>query len=60
MPSKKSTEPHPGHSKHLCALIAGGSGYTMVKELVKDPAYICAKCGRAAREGSSLCAPRKL
>jgi len=60
MPRRGYKEPHAGHSKHLCALIAGGSGYTVVKPLVKDPEYICAKCGRAAREKSSLCAPRKM
>ena len=60
MPRSKNSEPHPGHSKHLCALIAGGSGYVLVKPLVQEPQYICAKCGRAARERANLCAPRKL
>jgi len=60
MADKKHAKPHPGHSKHLCALIGGGSGYTVVKPLVKNPKYICAKCGRAARSKSNLCAGRKL
>ena len=41
-------------------MIAGGSGYTEVKPLVKNPKYICAKCGRAARKKGSLCSGRKL
>jgi len=60
MADKKHAKPHSGHSKHLCALIAGGSGYAAVKPLVKNPKYICAKCGRAARSKSNLCAGRKL
>jgi hypothetical protein len=60
MADKKHREPHSGHSNHLCALIAGGSGYTVVRPLVKNPRYICAKCGRAARKKASLCSGRKL
>ena len=60
MADKRHSEPHPGHSNHLCALIAGGSGYTVVRPLVKDPGYICAKCGRAAHKKVSLCSARKL
>ena len=60
MADKRHSEPHPGHSNHLCALIAGGSGYTEVKPLVKDPGYICAKCGRAAHRKGNLCSARKL
>jgi hypothetical protein len=53
-------KPHSGHSKHLCAMIAGGSGYKSVRPLVKNPKHICAKCGRAARKKGSLCSARKL
>ena len=60
MADKKYSGPHKGHSQHLCAMIAGGSGYTAVKPLVKNPKYICAKCGRAARKKGSLCSGRKL
>ena len=60
MADKKKREPHKGHSQHLCAMIAGGSGYTEVKSLVKNPQYICAKCGRAARKKENLCGGRKL
>ena len=57
---KKKKGPHRGHSDHLCAMIAGGSGYKEVKPLVKKPRYICAKCGRAARKKGNLCSGRKL
>ena len=60
MADKRHSEPHPGHSNHLCALIAGGSGYTEVKPLVKDPGYICAKCGRVAHCKNHLCEPEKI
>ena len=33
-------KPHSGHSKHLCAMIAGGSGYKSVRPLVKSPKHI--------------------
>jgi hypothetical protein len=58
--AKKKKKPHKGHSQHLCAMIAGGSGYKEVKPLVKNPKFICAKCGRAARKKGSLCSGRKL
>ena len=51
---------HKGHSRHLCALIAGGEGFKAVKELVAGAAYICAKCGRAAAKKKHLCKARKL
>jgi hypothetical protein len=60
MGDKKKKKPHAGHSDHLCAMIAGGSGYADVKPLVKNAKFICAKCGRAARSKSSLCSGRKL
>jgi len=60
MAKKKKQKPHKGHSQHLCAMIAGGSGYKEVKALVKNPKFICAECGRAARKKGSLCSGRKL
>jgi len=60
MAAKKQKGPHKGHSEHLCAMIAGGSGYKAVKPLVKNPKFICEKCGRAARKKGSLCSGRKL
>jgi hypothetical protein len=60
MAAKKKKGPHRGHPDHLCAMIAGGSGYKEVKALVKNPKFICAKCGRAARKKGSLCSGRKL
>jgi hypothetical protein len=60
MADKKQRKPHKGHSQHLCAMIAGGSGYAEVKTLVKKPKYICARCARAARKKASLCKARKL
>ena len=32
----------------------------MWQEAVKDPLFICKKCGRAARDARNLCSPRKL
>jgi hypothetical protein len=51
---------HKGHSKHLCAMIAGGDGYKDVRDLVLGAKYICAKCGRAAARKKNLCKARKL
>ena len=52
--------PHEGHERHLCFL--QNVGYFMVdyKELVKDPKFMCKKCGRAAVKKEYLCEPEKL
>jgi len=57
---KKKEKDAPGHSKHLCAVIAGGYGFKQVHALVMDPKFICAKCGRAAAAKRNLCKARKL
>jgi hypothetical protein len=31
-----------------------------LREIVKDPRFICAKCGRAAHDEQYLCKPKKL
>ena len=55
--------PHPGHEKHLCAMIEKGalkSGMADYKKLVKGGQYICTGCGRVAASADNLCAPERL
>ena len=55
--------PHSGHKKHLCYLVNVGFQTSRPKDylmLVKDPMFICKKCGRAAKDARNLCSPRKL
>lgn len=56
----KKEKDSPGHSQHLCAVIAGGYGFKQVHEMVGQPQFICAKCGRAAENKRNLCKARKL
>lgn len=49
--------PHLGHSKHLCDMTKRGVDLNTYKELVKDPKFICKKCGRAAAKEENLCEP---
>ena len=48
-----------GKESHLCKLVKREE-IEQVRQLVKDPAYLCTKCGRAAREQSRLCEPSRL
>jgi hypothetical protein len=45
--------------RHLCKLAKRGD-LEKVRKLVKDAAFICQKCGRAARDKENLCAPSPL
>ena len=47
---------HEGHSDHLCALVGLGID-DKYKAKIKDAKFVCSKCGRAAAEEKSLCAP---
>lgn len=54
---------HEGHAEHLCLLHNVGAldkDWAMFKELVRNPKYVCKKCGRAAREAKNLCEPESL
>lgn len=44
------------HSGHLCVL-ASQDKFAEIKELVKDPKFICFNCGRVADSGNNLCNP---
>lgn len=50
--------PHIGHQFHLCVMCeSGGCSLEQVRELVKDPKFLCKKCGRAAVHEENLCEP---
>jgi hypothetical protein len=52
------TAPHIGHSNHLCHLAKVGEiSLEQMKSLVKDPHFICKKCGRVATNEDNLCEP---
>jgi len=56
-------EPHPGHEAHLC--MAENLGFVKsnledYKKYVRNPQFICKKCGRAAAKAENLCQPDKL
>ena len=44
------------HSGHLCVLASSGK-FEEIKELTKDPKYICFNCGRVANSDEHLCNP---
>ena len=48
--------PHIGHRNHLCDMAMKGQvTLEQMKELVRDPKYICRKCGRVAANQENLC-----
>jgi hypothetical protein len=56
---KKSKKDRGERAKRLCAVIEN-KGYTGTRELVREPEYICVRCGRAANQMASLCSPEAL
>jgi len=44
------------HQGHLCVL-ASAAQFEKIKELVKDPKFICFNCGRVADSAGNLCNP---
>ncbi|MGW8323055.1 MAG: hypothetical protein ACWGSD_16015 [Thermodesulfobacteriota bacterium] len=55
--------PHPDHEKHLCLLKNIGyvkSHLEEYKALVREPDYVCRKCGRAAASKKNLCKPERI
>ena len=53
------TDMHPDHEKHLCHITSLRNMKT-VALLAKDAQYICASCGRAAKNHVNLCEPAKI
>jgi predicted RNA-binding Zn-ribbon protein involved in translation (DUF1610 family) len=53
--------PHIGHSNHLCDMSDRGLvTIEQMKELIRNPKFICKKCGRAAKKAENLCEPISL
>lgn len=44
------------HSQHICEL-AAEKKWSVIKDLMKQPQYICVNCGRAADSSENLCNP---
>ena len=56
--SGRDDAPHIGHRRHLCDLAERGEiSIEQMKALVRDPKFICNKCGRVAAKEENLCDP---
>jgi hypothetical protein len=55
--------PHADHEQHLCYLQNIGfvqANPEEYRKLVRNPAFLCSDCGRAAAKEENLCKPEKL
>jgi hypothetical protein len=51
------------HDEHLCYIVSQGFNLTDEQDylaLIRNPAFRCRHCGRAARNGRNLCVPGPL
>ncbi len=48
-----------GHKGHLCVLVSE-SRFEEIKDLVKNPKFMCFNCGRVADSRKNLCNPMPL
>lgn len=47
------------HEGHLCVLASRGK-FQEIKDLAREPRFICFNCGRVAACGANLCNPMPL
>ena len=48
--------PHIGHKQHLCSMAdTGDVSLEQMKDLVRNPKFICNRCGRVAKNSDNLC-----
>ena len=59
MKSRMLPRKHPGHSQHMCELVAKRE-MAAVAKLSKNAKYICHICGRAASDAANLCEPLEI
>jgi hypothetical protein len=57
-PITRRTAPHIGHKNHLCEMAEGGNvSLEQMKDLVRNPKFMCKVCGRVAANSDNLCDP---
>ena len=44
------------HSGHICVLASNGK-FDQIKQITRDPKFICVNCGRVADSDTNLCNP---
>ena len=49
----------PNHEGHICVLASKGE-FEEIKQITKDPKFICFNCGRVANSQDNLCNPMPL
>ena len=47
------------HTGHICVL-ASNEEFEKIKEIAKEPKFICFNCGRVANSDKNLCNPMPL
>jgi hypothetical protein len=55
--------PHAMHDDHLCYLINMGyldSNFKDYAELIKNPKFVCKRCGRGSDSKENICQPKKI
>jgi hypothetical protein len=54
----RAKAPHIGHRHHLCSMAeAGEVSLEQIKDLVRNPKFICKVCARTAANSDNLCEP---
>lgn len=52
--------PHSGHEDHMCYLVNIKTDLSKLKEIARDPKFICKHCARVAGDKKHLCNPVKI
>ena len=53
--------PHIGHKHHLCSMAENGEiPLDQIKDLVRNPKFICKVCARTAANKDNLCEPEAI
>lgn len=52
--------PHQGHEVHLCKIWSDTYDIDVVRDIVRNPNFICKVCGRVAANEENICDPAPL